>query len=1037
MTNSTTVPRLLDINRCYLADERELVDRLIAQATVAADAGEDVTALATRLIERVRARPDRLSALDRFLVEYDLGHTYGVVLMCLAEALLRIPDATTADAFIIDKISGPDWARHLGGDDLLVNASTWGLMIGGKLLPPIEAQPRELLRNLLRRLGEPVIRSAVRHAMRIIADQFVMGVTIDKALVRCRREARDYETFSYDMLGEAALTADDAERYCAAYAGAIEAVANAPHDGWADRAGISVKLSALCPRFDVTQHERAVAELGGRLGDLARASAAAGLQLTVDAEESDRLEMSLEVIDTIVADAAFADWDGFGIAVQAYQKRAIDVIDHLHERARTHGRRLRVRLVKGAYWDTEIKLAQARGLEDFPVFTRKCNTDVSYLACAARIVAAGDLLLGQFATHNARTVAWIMQCAGGRRIEFQRLHGMGEALYEALAEAMPDTFQCRVYAPVGGHEVLLPYLVRRLLENGANSSFVHRIADDDVPVHRLVEDPLIIAAAVATRRHPQIARPFDVFPGRRASAGFNFADTARRGRLLAGIAAKRPHGGVARPIVDGRDRAGNARAIHNPAAPGVAIGTVEFADTAIVADALEVAADGWRAWEARPAAARATLLEACAHALEGAAQDLVASIVCETGRTLVDAHAEIREAVDFLRYYAGECRRLFARPAPLPGITGEASRLALRGRGVCVTISPWNFPVSIFVGQIAAALAAGNTVIAKPAEQSSLTAAATCRLLYAAGIPASALQFVPGEGETIGTALVSDPRVAVVAFTGSTAVAGDIARRLAARAAPPPALIAETGGINCMIADSSALPEQVVVDVANSAFNSAGQRCSALRVLYVQQEIADDVLRLLCGHARELVIGDPMSFATDIGPVIDAVAYARLNEYVAAARERGKLAWSASAPAGPGYFVPPAIVRIDHIAELPGEVFGPVLHVREFAPDALESVCDEIDSTGFGLTLGIHSRINRRIDVVTQRVQAGNVYVNRNMIGAVVESQPFGGTRASGTGPKAGGPNYLGGFAREQTVTENTAAVGGNAALITLTDDAG
>ncbi len=1031
----------MDINHHYLVNETEQVNGLLALAELDHQAMYAVENHARHLVGDVRAHPERLSALDRFLGEYNLAHSDGVVLMCLAESLLRIPDSATADALIADKLSGPDWAQHLGSDDLLVNASTWGLMLTGQLLLSVDQRSTSagsVFKRLAARLGEPLVRNATRHAMRIIGDQFVMAPTIEGALIRSRREAREYETFSYDMLGEAAMTTADAERYCAAYLAAIDVIGKHRQPGSiANAPGISVKLSALCPRFEFTQRIRAVSEIGERLAVLAARAAEHDIQLTVDAEETDRLEMTLSIFAGVVRKSALRDWDGLGIAVQAYQKRAVDVIHWLRESTEQARRRVRVRLVKGAYWDNEIKLAQTRGLSDYPVFTRKCNTDVAYLACARTLLGAEDRLLPQFATHNAHTIAWVTHLAADRPVEFQRLHGMGEGLYAALNGQRAKPYQCRVYAPVGAHEVLLPYLVRRLLENGANSSFVHRIADRKVAVEQLIADPVAAARSITDRRHPLIPRPRDLYGGgRRGARGFNFADKTTCDTLLHRIGNRPCENYVACPIVGGVEQTGKSYAVLAPADPGRCLGQVLYAQPDTVVRALELSCTAWESWDATRADRRANILENAASAIENDGEEILLLIVHETGRTFIDAYAEIREAIDFLRYYAGECRRLFGGKTTLAGPAGETNHLSLHGRGVIATISPWNFPVSIFVGQIAAALAAGNTVIAKPAEQSALVAARICAEFYRAGVPGEVLHFLPGHGPEIGAQILADPRLAGVAFTGSSKVAGLIAQQLAAKPQPPPLFVAETGGINCMIADSSALPEQIVVDVVSSAFNSAGQRCSALRVLYLQSDIAQQVLTMLRGHMRELVIGDPMALSTDIGPVIDETAAATLHNYIAAARAAGRLDFALTPPAQlPGHYVGPCLITIGHISEIPGEVFGPILHIRTFDIGALDAVCDEINSTGYGLTLGIHSRVDSRVDNIVQRIRVGNIYVNRNMIGAMVESQPFGGIGLSGTGPKAGGPNYLLRFATERTLTVNTAAVGGNATLISLTED--
>ncbi len=1039
-------PLGLAINRRYLADEAECVRDLLALARLDATQTAEVRALALRLVEAVRSNRTRKGGLDAFLKQYDLASREGVILMCLAEALLRIPDAETADRLIADKIAAGNWADHLGSSDsLFVNASTWGLMLTGRLVRPEPEEmrnPGAVISRLATRLGEPVVRGAMRQAMRIMGQQFVMGRTIEEALERAvDSENRDYR-HSFDMLGEAAMTDADALRYLAAYSHAIGRLGAHRTGGTeASAPSISVKLSALFPRYEFTHRERVLAELTPRLVQLVAEARTARVALTVDAEEAERLEISLELVDRVLQASASAGWSGFGLAVQAYQKRAPDVLRWLIGRARESGRRLNVRLVKGAYWDSEIKRAQERGLQGYPVFTRKANTDVSYLACARLLLDAGDEIYPQFATHNAQTAASIVVMARerGRRFEFQRLHGMGEELYAEIVGGDKMNLPCRVYAPVGAHEDLLPYLVRRLLENGANTSFVNRIIDERLPAEEIATDPVAQVDGFAQVSHPRIPLPVAIFGDeRRNSAGLNLADGAELAELSRDAAVAINSFWRARPIIDGREVEGPEIPVTNPANRHEAAGSLVHTDEASVDAAIASASAAQPEWNSLGADARAAALERAADLFEKNRAELVGLAVREAGKTIPDSIAEVREAVDFLRYYAARARKEFAQPIRLPGPTGESNEIRLDGRGVFGCISPWNFPLAIFTGQVAAALAAGNAVLAKPAEQTPLIAARAVKLLHEGGVTPQVLQFVPGPGSRIGARMVADPRIAGISFTGSTETARRIARSLADRSEGPLAtLIAETGGQNAMLVDSSALPEQVVADVALSAFNSAGQRCSALRVLFLQDEIADRVLRLLAGFMDELEMGDPALLATDVGPVIDAGAQASLEEHAAAIAQRApwshrvrRQGWHER-----GTFVAPLAVEIDSISRLTQEVFGPILHVVRYSSGSLDKVVEAINATGYGLTLGIHTRIDSLAQDLARRLRVGNVYVNRNMIGAVVGVQPFGGRGLSGTGPKAGGPYYLHRFATEQTLTINTAAVGGNTTLLSLAAD--
>jgi RHH-type transcriptional regulator, proline utilization regulon repressor / proline dehydrogenase / delta 1-pyrroline-5-carboxylate dehydrogenase len=1009
----------------YAAPDEEIAARLLEQARRDGAADARIDARATRLVEAIRATSGGLGGIEDFLREYSLSTKEGLALMVLAEALLRVPDAATADRLIEDKLSAADWTHHeVKSSALLVSASAWALGISARIIQPGET-PENILETLGKRLGLPAVRTATRQAMRLLGSHFVLGQSIEEALSRAAHQ-REFR-YSYDMLGEGARTAEDAERYDLSYARAIEAIGlTAGNAALPDRPGISVKLSALHPRYEAVSRERVLKELTPRVLELARKAKQHDLNFTVDAEEADRLELSLEVIGAVLADTSLAGWDGFGLAVQAYQKRAPAVIDWAHAAAEGLGRRMMVRLVKGAYWDTEVKRAQERGLPDYPVFTRKAMTDLSYMTCVGKLLAARPHLYPQFATHNALTVASVIEQAGGvEGYEFQRLHGMGEALYLALlAEAGAA---CRVYAPVGGHRDLLAYLVRRLLENGANSSFVSVAADPAVPVRELLKRPQDWIADPSRARHPRIPLPRDLYaPARKNSAGVEFGDRASLQALLAGVGRAAPKDAQAVSLIDGVAREGTKRAVISPI-DGRTLGDVSEADGAIAQEALGAAAKGFAAWSARPVEERAAALERAAGLYEQNRDALIALLQVEGGKTLDDALAEVREAVDFCRYYAAQARRTLA-PEMMPGPTGETNELHHRGRGVFVCISPWNFPLAIFTGQIAAALAAGNTVIAKPAEQTPLIAAAAIRLMHQAGIAPAALHLVLGDGK-VGGALVADQRAAGVAFTGSTEVAWLINRALAARDGPIAPLIAETGGINAMIVDATALPEQVTDDVVTSAFRSAGQRCSALRLLCVQEDVADRIIGMIEGAARALVVGDSREVSTHVGPVIDKEARDKLERWIARMGSRVRFRHDGVPPAG-GTYVAPTIVALALARDLTEEVFGPVLHVVRWRADRLDELLGDIAANGYGLTLGIHSRIDETAEHVVARLSAGNVYVNRNMIGAVVGTQPFGGNGLSGTGPKAGGPNYLRRFASEQVVTVNTAAAGGNASLL-------
>ena len=999
------------ITAAYRRPEPECVPFLIGQARLPAQQAADAQVLATRLVQALRAKSTG-SGVEGLIHEFSLSSQEGVALMCLAEALLRIPDRATRDALIRDKVSQGDWRSHLGsGASLFVNAATWGLMITGRLVATTsETGLSSALTRLIGRGGEPLIRKGVDMAMRLMGEQFVSGETISEALANSRKfEARGFR-YSYDMLGEAATTEEDAQFYYAAYEQAIHAIGNASGGrGIYEGPGISIKLSALHPRYARAQQDRALSELLPRVRALAVLARRYDIGLNIDAEEADRLELSLDLLEALCFDAELAGWNGIGFVVQGYQKRCPFVIDYLIDLARRSRHRLMVRLVKGAYWDSEIKRAQVDGLEGYPVYTRKIYTDVSYLACAKKLLAAPDAVYPQFATHNALTMSTIYHLAGQNyypgQYEFQCLHGMGEPLYEEVTGRDKLNRPCRVYAPVGTHETLLAYLVRRLLENGANTSFVNQIADETIAIKDLITDPVEAASSIVPlgAPHAKIPLPRQLYGAERPnSMGLDLSNEHRLASLSSALLASANTPWTAGPMLaeaDTAHKAGATLQVRNPADARDLVGTVTEATPELVAVALQHALTAAPIWQATPVEARADCLTRAADLLEAQMPTLMGLVIREAGKSLPNAVAEIREAIDFLRYYAAQIRVEFSNDTHRP-------------LGPVVCISPWNFPLAIFMGQVAAALAAGNPVLAKPAEQTPLIAAQAVRILREAGVPAGAVQLLPGRGETVGAALVGDARTRGVMFTGSTDVARLIAATLAERLDPsgkPIPLIAETGGQNAMIVDSSALAEQVVGDVLNSAFDSAGQRCSALRVLCLQEDVADRVLKMLKGAMRELAVGNPDRLATDVGPVIDADAKRGIERHIEAMRAKGHPVFQFDLPAGShhGTFVPPTLIELDSIAELEREVFGPVLHVVRYKRSALESVLKTIKETGYGLTLGVHTRIDETIAYVLERAHVGNIYVNRNVVGAVVGVQPFGGEGLSGTGPKAGGPLYL------------------------------
>lgn len=1020
-------------------DEEQAVQRLLASLHYTHDSTQRIAMMAQSLVQTVRQKRMGKAGIDTLLVAYSLSSEEGIALMCMAEALLRIPDSKTRTLLIRDKLAARDWHTYLGkSDSLLVNAATYALMLTGKVLtPPEQDNLSTTVSRLLTRTSEPVIRRAVARAMRILGNQFVMGETIELATKRARIKERIGYRYSYDMLGESALTQEDAARYFEYYLEAIAQLSKVS-DGKGPilGPGISVKLSALHPRYDALLRIRVHEELYPRLKTLALRAKEANIGFTIDAEESHRLTISLEIMERLISDPELANWQGLGLAIQAYQKRALLVVDHIIALARQFKRPLMVRLVKGAYWDTEIKDTQVMGYSDYPVFTRKAATDVSYLCCAEKLLAARDVIYPQFATHNAHTVAAILDRSGERTgFEFQCLHGMGEALYDQVLRQDRLYIPVRIYAPVGSHSELLAYLVRRLLENGANSSFVNRIVDARLPIEEIIADPIAHLTALPKKRHSDIPVPAKLFRDRKNSEGLELRNMRVAANLLTELESHSHREWTARPTFESGEK---PIRIMNPANPRELVGLAYETTPAGLEETLSTVYHFQNSWNATPVEERAKKLIRFSEMLEEKRALFITLLCKEAGKTLNDALSEVREAVDFCRYYAAEAEKLMGQPMVLPGPTGERNTLSAVGRGLIVCISPWNFPLAIFLGQIAAALVTGNTVIAKPAPQTPLIADLVVRLLHQVGVPKAAVALVLG-GPTLGEILISDLRIAGVMFTGSTATAKHIAQNLIARPGPLLPLIAETGGQNAMIVDSSALCEQVVQDVVTSAFLSAGQRCSALRVLYVQEEVADKILTMLTGALAELSVGVPTLLSTDIGPVIDQQALEKLLDHTKRMEQQytlvAQVRLSLGAPGlDNGYFFAPRIFEIPDINVLEGEVFGPILHVVRFKSEALDSVIDSINATGFGLTLGIHSRIDATIQKVASRANVGNLYVNRNMVGAVVGVQPFGGEGLSGTGPKAGGPHYLLRLVHERTLTVNTVAQGGNAALMSLSE---
>jgi RHH-type transcriptional regulator, proline utilization regulon repressor / proline dehydrogenase / delta 1-pyrroline-5-carboxylate dehydrogenase len=1032
----------------HVIDEKKLIGELVERAVFTADERTRAADLAKKLVTSARGNSAKLAGIDAFMKEYGLSSDEGVILMCLAESLLRIPDAATADQLIAEKISDGHWDKHRGhSKSLWVNASTWGLMLTGRVVKYRDAEganPVTALKRLVARSGEPVIRQAIRKAVRLLGDQFVLGETIKEALVRAKPLESKGIRFSYDMLGEAARTAPDAERYFERYMSAIDAIgaASGPMtsvhpDALMARASVSIKLSALHPRFEPGKGARLQAELLPKLLTLARAARARNVSVTFDTEEQDRLEPTLALFGAVFTDPALDGWPGLGLAVQAYGRRAMPTLRWVRRLAEQSGKRIPVRLVKGAYWDSEIKRAQERGLSDYPVFTRKVYTDVSYLACVRYLLADPNAFYPQFGTHNAHSLASAYVAGGRNPYEFQRLYGMGESLFDEVVGPTKLGVPCRIYAPIGTRGDLVAYLVRRLLENGANTSFVHRMADDEVAVADLVADPVVFVERERARGREDRAiflnRPTALYEDRKGSLGLALDEPAVRTKLSAEMATHLQASFAVGPIVDGVARSGSNEAalVRCPHDRRERIGTVEVSTPEEIEKAVASADACAHAFNQMGVTARAKALETAANLMERDRARLMAVMIREAGKTWRAAHDDVSEAVDFLRYYAIEAVAQFGEPTRLPGVTGERNVLTWRGRGPVACLSPWNFPLAIFVGQVAAALAAGNPVLAKCAPQTPVTAFLATQLLHEAGIPANALQLLTGDGR-VGSALVGDMRIKAIAFTGSNDTAWRIQRALADRRGAIIPFIAETGGLNAMIADSSALPEQVVRDVVASAYDSAGQRCSAARVLFIHAGVADKVIEMLVGAVEQLDIGDPMDYATDIGPVIDMAAQDVLDAHKIRLQTTGRQLVDMALPeeCRVGTYVTPAAYEVERLSATPREIFGPILQVVRYEPGALDKVVAAINATGFGLTLGVHSRIAAVADYVAEHAKVGNLYVNRNQIGARVGAQPFGGDGLSGTGPKAGGPELLKRFATEHVRSTDITATGGNWQLL-------
>ena len=1022
------------IQENYLIDEDIAVENLLAHfSEQSSQLNINIKNTAIELVETIRKTDQKLAGIDSFLKEYKLSSEEGIALMCLAEALLRIPDADSSDSLIKDKLKDKDWASHIGkSDSLFVNASSWGLLLTGKFVglnKNVNDNPKDYISKLVTKTGEPVLRKAMMTAMQIMGKQFVLAESIEDGVKESNTKNLRKYLYSYDMLGEAARTAKDADNYFNAYMHAIHVIGKSTvKDNPFDSAGISIKLSALHPRYEFNQEKRVMSELLPLIIELCEAAVKYNIGLTIDAEESERLEPSLTILESLCREPKLKDWNGLGFVVQAYQKRAPAVLDWIESLAQKHKRRIMIRLVKGAYWDSEIKKAQTEGLSDYPVYTQKFTTDVAYLRCVDKLLSNQQVFYPLFATHNAHTVAYVLNKAPtDATYEFQCLHGMGEVLYDQIVRKYKKPV--RIYAPVGEHKDLLAYLVRRLLENGANNSFVNRLVDKSLSIDVLIENPITKLADTEHKRHPNILKPAAMFDDRVNSSGLNLTDARDIENLYQYMRVNES------ASWDLANASGASHEIQNPATADV-IGSYNSYTPSEIESAIQSAQLEFVEWDSKGGKARAKILEKAAELYEDNRSELIQICMLEAGKTILDADSEVREAVDFLRYYAQQAIQHFETKTVLPGPTGEKNEYYMAGRGIFVCISPWNFPLAIFTGQLSAALAAGNCVLAKPAEQTPIIATKAVELLYEAGVPTNVLQLLLGSGAEVGGALTEHPDISGVTFTGSTTTAKRILQNMISSDGPIIPFIAETGGLNAMIADSSTLIEQLVDDCVSSAFQSAGQRCSALRVLYVQEDIYERVLTDLQGAMAELVVGNTVNIEADIGPIIDKTALDNLHKHIENQQALGRSVYRGqevlNKEENSGFYFSPAIIEIDSIKDLSEEVFGPVLHLVSYSYDDLDQVIDDINSTGYGLTFGIHSRINSKVDYISQRINAGNIYINRNTIGAVVGVQPFGGEGLSGTGPKAGGPNYVTRFGTERVISTDTTAAGGNTSLLTL-----
>lgn len=1029
------------ITKAYRMDEAACIQHLLEHIHFNDAERSHIHTTASKIVQETREYRKKQSKLDTLLYQYDLSTNEGVALMCLAEALLRIPDKTTMDKFISDKISTGNWRDHISSDNtLFVNAATWSLLLSGKIYAPALNEEKNLWSSLSRvvsKIGTTMIRPIMLKMMQAIGNQFVLGETIESAIARAKPLEEMGYLFSYDMLGEAARTDADADHYFAAYEHAIRSIGKVAKQGrLEDNPGVSIKLSALHPRYDFAQYERLLTDIPPKLLALAKLAKQYNIALVVDAEEADRLDILLDILQTVFAHPELNDWEGLGLAIQAYQKRTFYLIDWLADLAKTHKKRLLVRLVKGAYWDAEIKYSQVMGFSNYPVFTRKHGTDVSYLACAKKLLAHPTLFYSQFGTHNAYSIAAILEMADeNSSYEFQCLHGMGRQLYDQLITANQHP-PVRIYAPVGTHRDLLGYLVRRLLENGANSSFVNLLADESLPIDKVITDPITRMQQLTRKSHPRIPLPKDIYGAWENSQGVDLSDAAVLLPLKTRFEKLNEQQESACSIVNGKHiQNGEGMKVYSPIDKNICLGVVHRTNDETIEEAIRVATAATNHWGNTPVDERAKIIERAADLLQQNLPELLVLLCKEGGRCVQDAIGEIREAIDYCRYYAHRAR-VDLQPMTMPGPTGESNVLSLHPRGVIGCISPWNFPLAIFLGQILASLAAGNTVIAKPAEQTPLIASKAIQILHEAGVPPQAVQLLIGPGKQVGARLVSDPRVCGIIFTGSTETARFINQSLSKKEGPINLFVAETGGQNAMIVDSSALLEQSIIDITQSAFNSAGQRCSALRVLFVQEDIADKLLTMLHGYMQTMIIGDPRYIATDVGPVIDQEALDKLQNHYARMQQEAKLIAEVPMPTGLNstYFAPCAF-EIESLSQLKEEIFGPFLHIIRYKAQDIENVLKSIIATGYGLTMGIASRIETVVTQITNRMPVGNMYVNRNMIGAQVGVQPFGGEGLSGTGPKAGGPHYLPRLCHERLVSNNITAVGGNARLVSLLEE--